>query len=46
MEWLAPIVLIPATAVVLVMCTRAVMKALREEKGRDQKLGSVPEKQD
>lgn len=46
MDWLVPVVLIAATAVVLVLCTRAVRKALREDKANDQELGSTPDKQD
>ncbi len=40
-EWLAPIVLIPATIVVLVLCTRAVVRALRADKAQKKDLGSA-----
>ena len=50
MDWLVPVVLITATAVVLVLCTRAVRRALREDRAQDQaqdqKLGSTPDKPD
>jgi len=46
MDWLAPAILIPATAVVAVLCARAVVRALRAEKAQDKELGSAQEKQD
>ena len=34
MDWLAPAILIPATIVVLVLCIRAVVRALRAERAQ------------
>ena len=46
MDWLVPTLLIAATAVVLVLCTRAVKRALREDRAQDEKPESTPDKQD
>jgi hypothetical protein len=45
-EWLAPIVLIPATIIVLVLCTRSVVRALRAEKAQQKDLESTRKEQD
>ena len=45
-EWLAPIVLLPATIVVLVLCTRSAVRALRAEKEQRKDLGSNREEED
>jgi hypothetical protein len=45
-EWLAPIVLIPATIVVLFLCTRAAVRALRAERAQEKDLGTAPEERD
>jgi cytochrome c-type biogenesis protein CcmH/NrfF len=45
-EWLAPIVLIPATIVVLVLCARSAVRALRAEKEQRKDLGSNREEED
>ena len=36
MDWLAPAVLIPATIVVLVLCVRAAVRALRAERAQQE----------
>ena len=46
MEWLAPIVLIPATIVVVFLCTRAAVRALRAERAQEKGLDAKSEKQD
>ena len=46
MEWLAPIVLIPATIVVVFLCTRAAVRALRAEKAQQNDLGPAPKDED
>jgi hypothetical protein len=47
-EWLAPIVLIPATIVVLFLCVRAAVRALRAEREweREKDPGFAPEERD
>jgi hypothetical protein len=46
MEWLAPIVLIPATIVVLFLCARAAVRALRAERAQEKDPGPAPEERD
>ena len=46
MEWLAPIVLIPATIVVLFLCVRAAVRALRAEREQEKDPGFAPEERD
>ena len=46
MDWVVPVVLIAATAVILVLCTRAVRKALREDKSEVEPPKPTLDKQD
>ena len=46
MDWLVPTLLIAAAAVVLVLCTRAVKRALREDKAQGEQPQSAPDKKD
>ena len=45
MDWLVPTILIVATAVVLVLCTRAVKKALRADRDQSESLPPPPDGQ-
>jgi len=45
-EWLAPVVLIPATIVVVFLCTRAAVRAIRAERAQEEDPGSAPEERD
>jgi hypothetical protein len=40
-EWFTPAILIAATAVVLVLCTRAVVRALRADKAQKKDRGAA-----
>jgi hypothetical protein len=45
-EWLAPIVLIPATIIVVFLCTRSAVRALRAEKAQQDDPGSTRKERD
>ena len=45
-DWLAPVVLIPATIIVLVLCTRAVVRAVGAERMQEKDQDSAPKEQD